>query len=164
MRVLLIRHAKAEDGSASGADSQRALTPEGRKDTHKAVRALRSLVQKTDVLASSPLVRAQQTAEILAAGFDDQRVTEVAALSPGTPATTLLAWLLDQPIDATVMLVGHEPDLSCFAGLLLSGDPRSVLELKKGAACLIEFKGRVQAGRGCLLWALTPKQLRALST
>jgi phosphohistidine phosphatase len=165
MRVLIVRHAKAEERRLRTRDALRPLTPQGRKDMRKAARALKALVTAIDVLAVSPLVRARQTGEIVQTVFaGPEQLTELAQLVPGTPAKELLAWLTTQPRDATVALVGHEPDLSALVGYLLSGRERSLIELKKGAACLVEFAERPRAGEGRLLWALTPKQLRALAT
>ncbi len=165
MQVLIIRHGKAEERGLLKRDALRPLTPEGRKDMRKAARGLRALLDPPAVLAASPLVRARQTAEIVQTVFaGPEQLTELAQLAPGTPAKELLAWLTTQPRDATVALVGHEPDLSALVGYLLTGHERSLLELKKGAACLVEFGTRARAGEGRLLWALTAKQLRALAT
>jgi phosphohistidine phosphatase len=163
MQVLIVRHGKAEERGPLKSDALRPLTPEGRRDMRKAARGLKPLVSAIDVLAVSPLVRARQTGEILADVFGSPALTEVAQLVPGTPAPDLLAWLQEQSADATVALVGHEPDLSCLVGYLLSGRNHSLIELKKGAACLIEFATRPRAGEGRLKWALAPRQLRSLA-
>jgi len=167
MRVLIIRHGRAEDRPSSpGAlkhDAARRLTPSGRKDMRQVARGLHRIAPAIDVLAASPLVRAGETAEIVGRVFDGAEPIELQALAPGGAPKALLKWLAQQPSDATVALVGHEPDLSRLAGLLLAGRGESFLDLKKGAACLVEFDGRPKPGAGRLLWALAPGQLRRLA-
>lgn len=166
MRVLIIRHGRAEDRASSpGAskdDAARRLTPGGRRDMRAAAKGLRRIAPAIEVLAASPLVRAKETAAIVGRVFDGAEPIELQALAPGGAPTALLKWLAQQPPDATVALVGHEPDLSRLAGLLLAGRGESFLDLKKGAACLVEFDGRPKPGAGRLLWALAPGQLRKL--
>jgi phosphohistidine phosphatase len=163
MQVLIVRHGKAEERGLLKHDARRPLTPAGRRDMRKAVRGLKSLVTSIDVLAVSPLLRARQTGEILTDVFSGPALTELPQLAPGMPVQDLLTWLQEQSADATVVLVGHEPDLSCLVGYLLSGRNHSLIELKKGAACLVEFATRPRAGEGRLKWALAPKQLRSLA-
>lgn len=87
MFVLIIRHAKAEPravlGSIGNKDAARSLTDAGRKDMRKAAKGLRTLVPEIDVLAASPLVRAQETAAIISERYDAMPVTELAPLAPG---------------------------------------------------------------------------------
>jgi phosphohistidine phosphatase len=163
MKVLIIRHARAEERGLLKRDAGRRLTNGGRKDMRKAAKGLTRLVANLDILATSPLVRARQTAEILADVLDDSAPTELDLLAPGGRPEKLVAWLGNQREDATVALVGHEPDLSRFAGFVLTGEAQSLLELKKGAVCLIEFERKPAAGEGRLLWLLAPAQLRRLA-
>jgi phosphohistidine phosphatase len=164
MFVLIIRHAKAEAravlGSIGKKDATRSLTDAGRKDMRKAAKGLRTLVPEVDVLAASPLVRAQETAAIIAELYDAMPVTELAPLAPGGSKQAVLDWLGDQPESATVALVGHEPDLGVLASWLLSGRKESFISLKKGAGCLIELTDRPKAGAGKLVWLLPPAILR----
>jgi phosphohistidine phosphatase len=64
--------------------------------------------------------------------------------------------------DITIAAVGHEPHLSGLVSLLLTGRAGAVIELKKGAACLLDLGEQPAAGKARLLWALTPAQLRRL--
>lgn len=163
MDILIIRHAKAEERSLSGQkDARRPLTEAGRKHMRKAASGLRRLVPTIDVLASSPLVRARQTAEIIAKKYDKIGVTELPLLSPGGSEQELLDWLRDRRKDATVALVGHEPDLGWFASWLVCGKKLPFAPLRKGAAGLIHFTATPVAGHGMLEWWLTPVQLRQL--
>lgn len=166
MRVLIVRHAKAEPRAARGLigkkDAARALTQAGRRNMRKAAKGLRALVPELDMLAASPLLRAQQTASIISKRYAGMPVTELALLAPGRPIQALLDWLREQPPSATVALVGHEPDLGIFASYLLSGSKESFITLKKGAACLIELTEAPVAGAAQLEWLLQAGELREL--
>lgn len=166
MNLLIIRHARAEDRSGSFSskrDADRRLTDDGRKDMRKAAKGLHEVAPAIDALATSPLVRARETAEIVAKVFGLREVTELALLAPASEHEALIAWLTEHPADATVAIVGHEPDLSSFASLLIGAGDRSSLALKKGACCLIEFNDKPGVGNGTLLWLLQPGQLRRIN-
>lgn len=166
MKLLIIRHAKAEDRSgapfARQPDADRRLTDAGRKDMRKTAKGLREIAPAIDVLAASPLVRARETSEIVAKVFGVPEITELALLAPDGDKHALIGWLKEQPADHVIAIVGHEPYLSTFASLMISGEDKSMLALKKGACCLIEFHDRPSAGNGTLLWLLQPGQLRKI--
>ncbi|MGH7645701.1 MAG: SixA phosphatase family protein [Gemmatimonadales bacterium] len=164
MQLLIIRHAIAEDReqhTASGQeDALRPLTREGRVKMRQAATGLHRLVKTLDVLATSPLARAVQTAEIVAAEYGGPEPVTVPALAPEQPPDAAATWLRTLRDPGTVAVVGHEPDLGILVGWLVAGRGSSVIELKKGAACLLEIHGQAAAGQATLLWALTPGQLR----
>jgi phosphohistidine phosphatase len=164
MQVLIIRHARAGQRGLLGflgkKDAARPLTDAGRRDMRKTTKGLQKLVPEIDVLATSPLTRARETADIVSRRYDDIAVTELAPLAPGGSKEDVLAWLRDQKPSATVVLVGHEPDLGILASWLLSGGTESFLSLKKGAACLIEMTEKPTPGSGRLEWLLPPAALR----
>jgi phosphohistidine phosphatase len=165
VKILLIRHAEAEDRANSqgiSADRARRLTPRGRRTIRKGAKALCRMLPESSVVATSPLVRAQETAAIVARAFDVP-VAELEALAPGGSKKVLLAWLDEQPRDASAVWVGHEPDMGNLASWLVAGSARGFVEFKKSAACLIEFDGRPRAGAGRLLWLLPPGVLRKLA-
>jgi len=166
MKLLLIRHAIAEDADAfskaGGTDADRPLTETGRKRMRKSANRLRSQVIAIDLLACSPLLRARETAAILASAFGGVAVQALAELTPDSPPAALLAWLNQQVTAETIAVVGHAPHLSLVAGLLLANAARPLLAFKKGGVALIEFDTTVEGGAGVLRWALTPAQLRSL--
>ena len=166
MLILLVRHAKAEARSLpvrrSKSDARRRLTDLGRKRMRQAAKALHSLIPTVNVIASSPLTRARETADILAKRYKRMPVVELAMLSPGGSEREWLEWLQKQPMDATVVLVGHEPDLGRLASWLLTGKKLAFAPFRKGAACLIRFAESSAAGSGVLEWMLTPKLLDKL--
>ena len=168
MKLLLVRHGVAEDRdefAKSGApDEQRPLTRKGRKQMKRAARGLAELVGEVHVLASSPLTRAQQTAEVIAAAFDDAPISLVDALRPEQPFEAFMEWLRLTDDADVVVAVGHEPHLSGLAGWLLGSGAHPPFEFKKGGAALIEFDHALQPGAARLRWLLEPGQLRALET
>lgn len=172
MNLLVIRHAIAEDkevfARTGRSDDQRPLTEIGRSKMRRAGNGLRVLVPQLSVLASSPFVRARETAEIVAAAFKLPRGEIVEALRPDRPFDAFLDWLRERggpndDDDRTIAVVGHEPHLSGLVTWLMTGTRESRLELKKGAACLLCFeKGSPKAGAAVLRWALAPSHLRQL--
>ena len=173
MNLLVIRHAIAEDKEAFAAtgrsDDQRPLTKEGRSKMHRAAAGLRSTCPRVAALASSPLVRARETADIVAPVFRVARVEIIEALRPEQPFEDLAAWLGQRVSpngddgDVTIAIVGHEPHLSGLVTWFMTSGTESRIELKKGGACLLRFADAVAAGAAVLRWALTPAQLRSLA-
>lgn len=166
MRLLVVRHAIAEDReefAASGQDDRlRPLTPRGVRRMKRAARGLRRLIPSIDVLAASPLVRAAQTAEIVQGAYGIDEVITVAALAPEALVTDLAAWL-SASTSSVVAIVGHEPQLGHVIGYLIGAGDRSAIELKKGAVSLLELDGReATAGSARLIWSLPPRVLRDL--
>lgn len=173
MNLLVIRHAIAEDKEAFAAsgrsDDQRPLTEEGRAKMRRAAEGLRFACPRVGVLAASPLVRARETAEIIAAPLKISRVEIVEALRPDRAYDDVVAWLRrrlppnEDDDDTTIGIVGHEPHLGGLVTWLMTGSNDSRIELKKGAACLLRFDRAPSAAEATLRWALTPAHLRALA-
>lgn len=166
MNLLVVRHAIAVDAAEVGPghpdDFARPLTPEGRTKMTQGARGLRTVVPELEVLASSPLVRARETADIIAAAYSPIAPVVVPELAPGHKSREVARWLERQGGHGVVAIVGHEPGLSRTVSWLLAGGDRSLLDLKKGAACLLALDDDIGPGRATLLWALAPAQLRAL--
>jgi phosphohistidine phosphatase len=174
MNLLVIRHAIAEDKEAFAAsgrsDDQRPLTEAGREKMRRGAGGLRVVCPRIAVLASSPLVRARETAEIIAPAFKVPRVEIVEALRPDRGFDELVAWLRrrvppneEEDIDTTVAIVGHEPHLGGLVTWLMTGSDEARVELKKGAACMLRFERAPSKGEATLRWALAPAQLRTLA-
>lgn len=166
MKLLLVRHAIAEDRAefecTGEPDEKRPLTQEGRKKMKRAAAGLVELISRVDILATSPLTRAQQTAEILARQLDDATPTVVEALDPMQSYEALLDWLRRLDDVDTVCAVGHEPHLGGLASWLMTGNEKPLFEFKKGGACLLEFDGVIERGAAQMRWLLTPGQLRTM--
>ena len=166
MNLLIVRHGIAVDRGdpAYPWDDDRPLTPEGIHKFRIAARGLREVAPKPDRIVASPLIRARQTAEILrdAVAPDLELVIEP-HLEPGGDFGATAKALLLFP-EETIAIVGHEPHVSGFTAYLLAGsDHRASLLFKKGAAALVTFPGRLQAGAGTLQWLMQPGALRAVA-
>jgi len=165
MDLLVVRHGVAgEREDWSGDDDLRPLTDDGIAKMRKAAQGLHTLIERVDLLAASPLVRAQQTAEILAKALRySGDIETVDALRPGQDPPQLLEWLRQHGASEMIAVAGHEPHLSTAVWWLLSERRDRRFELKKGGACLLRFEDKVEAGKAQLVWLLTPTQLRALA-
>lgn len=167
MQLLVIRHAIAEErephAAAGGHDDDRPLTPFGKRRMRSNAEGLRRAASHIEVLAASPLVRAQQTARIVADEYRIADVETVEALRPDRHPRELLTWLGKQPSDATVAVVGHDPHVSMLVAWCLFGSDEPALVFKKGGVALIDFDRKPAAGKGKLHWFLTPAQLRDLA-
>lgn len=165
--LYLVRHAvAAERGPDYPDDATRPLTADGIERFRRAVGGLRELGIGLDLVLSSPLARARETADLLAAGLRPKpRVVTIEALGPGhRPAQVIAA--VDQHVRAgrgasRIALVGHEPDLGELAAKLLGAKGR--VEFKKGAICRIDVDRAMPAGPGTLRWLLPPRVLRSLA-
>ncbi|MGK2962823.1 MAG: phosphohistidine phosphatase SixA [Gemmatimonadaceae bacterium] len=166
MNLLIVRHAIAEDredfAETGQPDDQRPLTDQGKRKMKKAARGLQRAVDNIDHLATSPLTRAAQTAEIISEVFGIGGAEVVPALVPGARPEEFVEWCAPHGDRNVVAIVGHEPHLSSLAAWLTGEAGGSEIDLKKGAACLIEFDGAAARGGGTLRWLLTPRRLRRL--
>jgi phosphohistidine phosphatase len=157
--LYLVRHAIAADRGAAWPDDRvRPLTPEGIKRFKEVLSGLKALDIKPDLIATSPLVRARDTARLLAAAAGDVRVVMVKELAPGARPTETMAAVLKIGEAERIALVGHEPDLGRLAAFLI-GAARPVL-FKKGGVCRIDVSLGTARPRGTLVWMATPKLLR----
>ena len=165
MQLLVIRHAIAMTREAFASldtdDARRPLTHEGRRKMAAGAKGLCDLVPSLDVLASSPFVRAHQTAVIVAECFGEVPIVTTSTLEPDAPPDRFLTWLHSLEGDV-VAVVGHEPHLGMLVTWLLTGLEDSRLPLKKGGACLLDLAARPRKGEAMLKWALTPSQLRRI--
>lgn len=159
MLLLLWRHGPAGDktrwAESGQDDAQRPLTDEGRVKTRRAAKGLRELVGSLDLVASSPLIRARETARFAAERFPKARRSVRADLVPTADPRRAARWLAGLDASA-VCVVGHEPHLSQLAAHLLAEGSAPLFELKKGGAALLDLKAKR------LLALLTAKHLRRL--
>ncbi|MFM9058102.1 MAG: phosphohistidine phosphatase SixA [Planctomycetaceae bacterium] len=152
-RLYIVRHATAEDVGDVGDDHARRLTKKGRKSFARLVRRLAEAGMEVDLVATSPLVRARETAEILAAELDCPRVEVVDALAPGCDWESVVGWTVQQDA-ARVAWVGHAPCVGRLVALSV-GDGSAAIRMAKGAVAAIRLDdGPGQAGE--LDWLATP--------
>jgi phosphohistidine phosphatase len=160
--LYFVRHGLAEErGDAWPDDTKRPLTEEGMSRLRKAVRGLSRIGVAIDVVLTSPLVRARQTADIVAGGLDPRpSIVNVDSLAPAGSYAAVLADLEKHSRKSRLALVGHEPMMGELAARLVGS--RHPIEFKKGGVCRIDVENLPPAGPADLRWMLTPKILRAL--
>ena len=148
MRVTLIRHAEAGDDAPR--DETRALTVRGRKDARRLGRALARRGVRFTLIVTSPLVRAVQTAEIVAAATEFRgRMPATDVLVPEASASDVVALLAKIADEKSVALVAHEPILSAVAAALTRKGRYPAL--RKAEALRIRLPDGPEAG-GSLRW------------
>jgi phosphohistidine phosphatase len=162
LELYLVRHGiAAERGDEYPDDSTRPLTSGGIARLKREAKALDALGVGFDVIISSPLVRAKQTADTLAESMKSRPSVILSdSLTPaGTPSAVFqeLAKHMRKP---RIALVGHEPNMGELAAKFIGA--RAPLEFKKGAICRIDFEVFPPKGMGQLRWFLTPKMLREM--
>jgi phosphohistidine phosphatase len=167
MRLLIIRHAIAEDPEAFAAsghhDSERPLTKEGKKKMVKVAEGLCTVASRLDLLLTSPFTRAVQTAEIVAEVLELPTPTTSDLLTPERHPREFLNWLKANQPTKGLGVVGHEPHLGELISWCLTGDVGTQFDLKKGGAARIDFPGEPEEGRGFLRWLLTPRQMSTMN-
>jgi len=167
MNLYLMRHGIAlpQDDPSVTQDGDRPLSQKGIKRMREAAKGVRRLKIPFDGVLTSPLLRARQTAEIVASALDmETRLEEISGLAPESTVEHLLFGLTRYQDREHLLLVGHEPLLSDTAAHLLGGRQPADLNLsfKKGSFCRIEIEGLPSVSPAKLHWLLTPKQLRLL--
>jgi phosphohistidine phosphatase len=155
MRLLLVRHAIAEDGID---DDARPVSSKGRRRFKKVVGALDRLDVKLDHIVHSPKLRALQTAELMTPLLRDGGTTWVLDLLADLPGADLFQAL--EAFDGDVALVGHQPYLGRLLAWLVTGRPaaETAFELRKGAVAVLD--GNPRPGEVTLTMLLPPKVAR----
>ncbi|MGA6983587.1 MAG: phosphohistidine phosphatase SixA [Candidatus Sulfotelmatobacter sp.] len=163
MIIYFLRHASAGDHLLNPKkDEKRALDKEGIEQCGYVGRALAAIDVQVDVVISSPLKRATQTASLVGneIGYEGKLQIE-AGLKPGANVADFRRMLDKYARSESVMVVGHNPNLSRFLGAVISEpDCEASVELKKGAVARVDMRRT----SGTLQWCLTPRALRSLYT
>jgi phosphohistidine phosphatase len=164
MFVYFLRHASAGQRKLATAkkDEKRALDKDGIEQCGYIGRALAALGVQVEIIISSPLKRATQTAALVGneMGHEGRLVIEN-ALRPETGYSEFQKMLEKYARQDSIMLVGHNPNLRDFLGRVISDTGcEAVVELKKGAVAKVEMRRNA----GSLSWCITPRILRALHT
>jgi phosphohistidine phosphatase len=162
MDIYFLRHASAGEPKVNSAkDEKRPLDELGIEQSHDVGCALAALDVCPDVIISSPLRRATQTAAVVAneLGYEDKVITD-AALRPEASYENFQELLRRHSRRDAIMVVGHNPSMTVFLNQLLSGgSPLNAVELKKGGVAKVEKDGRKPA---VLKWVMPPKVVRAI--
>jgi phosphohistidine phosphatase len=163
MKLYVIRHAKAVDREEGIPDSSRFLTPDGRSSFRDTVCGAGRKLNQLDIILSSPLVRAVQTADILAEAVRFNGPVEMSTLlSPGCDARSLLLLLQQQADRRRVAVVGHEPDLSSVVATLCGLN--RPFRFKKGGIIALRLDLQAQTPQATFKWMADggPKAIRTL--
>ncbi|MBE9183801.1 phosphohistidine phosphatase SixA [Microcoleus sp. LEGE 07076] len=162
MHLYLFRHGIAAEPEEYETDSERPLTKQGDRKTRKIAQRLYDLEIQFDLILASPLLRAQQTAQILLSVGLSAKITESAALAPSGDIGDWLKWYKQwqETGSRSLVLVGHQPDLGNWAETLLWGRSQDALILKKaGIIGLILPETGSPVGRSQMFWLTGPKFL-----
>jgi phosphohistidine phosphatase len=159
MRLIIVRHGIAEFRNvSSGNDEDRKLTAEGLEKMRLEARGLRAAGFVPDVVWSSPLVRARQTAETLLETFDAQvPLITTHDLAPGGDRGSLFRGIVKYSKTVpSLMLVGHLPSIGEIAGELSWGSPDHYFNLEEGGVCVIDLENCQGELNGSLFALLPP--------
>ena len=157
MILYFLRHGLAVDSELwTGDDHERALTTEGVRQMKTSANTLKKMGVKIDVILSSPLKRAVQTAQVAATAMDLE-VFQDERLAYGFDLESLSEIIAEHPSANAIMLVGHEPDFSSTVSALTGG---SEIIMKKGGLARVDLT-ESSPPKGELVWLLPPKVLAA---
>lgn len=166
MELFLLRHGLAVERGTSGFadDNARPLTPKGRRQLIKIVQAMKKMELSFDRIFTSPLPRAEQTAEIVAGKLKmKKRLLIAAELRPGGDAKRLIRQIAAaKRMPKSILLVGHEPDLSELISLLVTGTIEAGFALKKCGLAKLEVEQLRPEKCAVLTWLLLPDQLKLM--
>jgi len=161
MDIYFLRHASAGQYDPAGNDDKRPIDKTGEQQSHDVGRALSALELKLDVVISSPLTRAMQTAEIAASELGHKgKIVIDEALRPEANYEQFEELLARHGKEKAIMVVGHNPSMTDFLNQMLAGsDSAEFIDFKKGAVAKVEKDGSEAA---VLKWYMTPKLVRAI--
>ena len=156
MKLFFLRHGEADWPHWNRSDDERPLTDYGKEEMRKVAALLERLAVSPDMILTSPLPRAAQTAEIVATKLKIG-LREEELLIPGFNASRLKKLIGKHHADA-LMIVGHEPDFSNVIATLTGG----TVKLSKAGLALVEVDNAGTNGR--LLWLFPPKIANTIAT
>ena len=167
MDLYVMRHGLAgrRDAGRFPNDDDRPLTGKGRRQIVRQAKGLNAINLTLDVIVTSPLARSAQTAErvhrrLLSPG----RLITSAALKPSAHPSALMDELATEHSSASsVMIVGHEPYLSQLISVLVAGEPRPLVRMRKGALCKLRIPSPRYGRCGWIEWSMTAAQMVKLA-
>lgn len=160
MDLYLLRHGKAEDAGQGITDAERKLTKKGRDELTGVVEWMVTQDLIFDIIATSPLVRASETAEIVAEGLGMPKKPKVwKVLVPGGDPDDVCREIDGQAGAEALLLVGHEPLLSSLISRIIAGNEKAGIVMTKGALAKIRNYSFSERPSGELHWLITAKQM-----
>ena len=166
MDLYVLRHGEAGKRlPAGGKDSERALTVTGAEEVEQVAQGLSRLGVRLDLVATSPLKRSLQTAQIVAKTLKIKKgkVEQWSQLKPEGSRLELYRKLGQFKPESSVLLVGHEPFLSNMVADMIFGNSSSGISLKKAGMAKIGLTSVHPKAKGELRWLLTPKHFRKMA-
>lgn len=156
MEIYLLRHGIAENAHPGLKDSDRALTPQGRKKLERVLARAQSAGVKPSLILSSPLRRAMETAEVAAKSLAYKgKIIHTPALVPDAAPSLLWEELRTRQDENSILLSTHEPFTSAAVAFLLN-TPTLQVDMKKAGLMRIDCNRLGTEPRGVLKWYLTP--------
>jgi phosphohistidine phosphatase len=164
MELLILRHGEAGNRSSSvNKDFGRDLTASGRTTMEDVASSIGGLKLVVDKIATSPLARAKESAEIIAKALKKEKDLEVwDELKPEGQTADLYRRLSKLKGESSILLVGHEPYLSGVISELISGSKGSRINLKKSGMARVVVNSLGTKPSGELKWLLTPRQMKRM--
>jgi phosphohistidine phosphatase len=163
MDLLVLRHGEAGQSSNLASDFKRSLTVEGKQEIVEIANGLKSLGVELDHILTSPLLRAKQTAEIVAKSLKyKNKIEEIDSLKPEGNRLEFYSVLSRFKLDSVVLVVGHEPYLSELIGEAISTSGCRI-DLKKAGLARIKVVSILPKIKGELRWLLSPKHLKKIT-
>ncbi len=165
LKLYVLRHGQAGahiDDSAK--DAMRPLTAAGRKEIGEIAKSLKTLDVTFDLIASSPMKRALETATIVADKLKEtKRLEQWDELKATSDPGALYERVSALKGKMRILLVGHDPHLSGIVGEIISGKSNVHLVLKKGGMVKVNVGELRPKVSGELVWLLTPKLMKKMS-
>jgi phosphohistidine phosphatase len=165
MDLFILRHGEAGKRSASrGNDSNRPLTAVGEKEITEIAKAFKKIGIKFDAILTSPLKRAQQTADLVASQIKAQKkMRQLQELSPEGSKSDLYHTLSSFKEGTSILVVGHNPYLSEMISEVVTDGKYGRIDIKKGGIARIRVTNATPKFKGELRWLLTPRLLKLMS-
>lgn len=161
--VYILRHGKAEAALAGMTDADRRLTKKGREEIAAAGRWIAAQGIRFDLIAASPLARAQETAEIIAGCVGGKDIlVRWKVLAPGGNPDTVCRLIGKHTGYDAIMLVGHEPLLSALVSRIITGGEDAAIAMTKGSLARIRNFSCTLSPSGELHWLVTVKQMAGM--
>jgi len=163
MEIFIMRHGDAGKRlSVSKKDSERSLTVQGRKEIEEISSALYRRRYRFDIIATSPLKRAHDTAAVLGRKMNSMPVQDWDELKPESSRAALYARLSKLDPSSRILIVGHEPYLSSMIGDIISPTGDCRISLKKAGLAKVSVTSLTPNIEGKLRWLLTPRQIKRM--
>lgn len=156
MNLYLIRHSEAEKVSPQKKDFDRELTPGGIELLKSAIAYWKRIIHGFDLIVTSPLIRAVQTSEIIANGFNySKEVIKDNNLGTGAITSDLIELINTFSVE-NIACIGHQPDLSNHVSNIISKSG-CTLHFPPAAICKIRFNGQAKFSKGELIYLIPPE-------